>query len=184
MIEEILHDLFISDPQWKITLLRYFNPVGAHESGMIGEDPLGVPNNLMPFIAQVAVGKREILQVFGDDYNTPDGTGVRDYIHVVDLAQGHVKALAVLDNQQEVLTVNLGTGRGYSVLEMVAAFEQASGRSVPYEIVDRRPGDIAQCYADPALALERLNWCSEKELAQMCTDVWRWQLNNPQGYMD
>jgi UDP-glucose 4-epimerase len=177
MIEEILHDLFTSDPEWQITLLRYFNPVGAHESGLIGENPLGIPNNLMPFIAQVAVGQRKKLQVFGDDYNTPDGTGVRDYIHVVDLAQGHVKALDVLAEQQGVLTVNLGTGRGYSVLEMVAAFEHASGRSVPYEIVDRRPGDIAQCYADPSLAATR-------DLTQMCNDVWRWQFNNPQGYVD
>ncbi len=184
MIEEILHDLFTSDPEWQITLLRYFNPVGAHESGLIGENPLGIPNNLMPFIAQVAVGQRKKLQVFGDDYNTPDGTGVRDYIHVVDLAQGHVKALDVLAEQQGVLTVNLGTGRGYSVLEMVAAFEHASGRSVPYEIVDRRPGDIAQCYADPSLAAERLNWRATRDLTQMCNDVWRWQFNNPQGYVD
>ena len=184
MIEEILHDLFNSDPEWKITLLRYFNPVGAHESGLIGENPLGVPNNLMPFIAQVAVGKRERLQVFGDDYATTDGTGVRDYIHVVDLAKGHVKALEVLAEQQHVLTVNLGTGRGYSVLEMIAAFEKACGRTIAYEIVARRPGDIAQCYADPTLAQQCLDWCATRDLTQMCSDVWRWQFNNPQGYVE
>ncbi len=182
MIEEILRDLHRADPTWKIALLRYFNPVGAHSSGLIGEDPRGVPNNLLPFIAQVAVGRREYLQVFGDDYPTPDGTGVRDYIHVVDLARGHVSALEVLHQQLQVLTVNLGTGRGYSVLEMVAAFEQISGRKIPYRIVARRPGDIATCYADTSKAERLLNWRAQYDLTRMCADAWNWQKNNPCGY--
>ncbi len=184
MIEDMLRDVSKADPGWRIALLRYFNPVGAHVSGQIGEDPNGIPNNLMPFVAQVAVGKRERLSVFGNDYPTPDGTGVRDYIHVVDLARGHLAALRALERDDGLLTVNLGTGRGYSVLEMVAAFEQASGRPVPYQIAARRPGDIAQCYADPALAEQTLGWRAEKDLAAMCADAWRWQLQNPQGYVD
>lgn len=182
IIEDMLRDLCRADERWSVALLRYFNPVGAHVSGLIGEDPRDIPNNLMPYITQVAVGKRERLQVFGGDYPTPDGTGVRDYIHVVDLAKGHIKALAALDLPR-LLTVNLGTGRGYSVLEMVAALAQASGCAVPYEIVARRPGDVAQCYADPALALELLGWQAELDLTRMCEDSWRWQSNNPQGYM-
>jgi UDP-glucose 4-epimerase len=182
MIEEILRDVQRSDPSWRFALLRYFNPVGAHESGLIGEDPQGVPNNLMPFVAQVAVGQREFLNVWGDDYSTPDGTGVRDYIHVVDLAIGHLKALARLQNNAECLTVNLGTGTGYSVLDMVQAFEQASGRPVPYRIAPRRPGDVAACYADPKLALNLLGWRAERGLEAMCADGWRWQCANPSGY--
>lgn len=184
MVEEILRDLAVADPTWRIALLRYFNPVGAHRSGLIGEDPNGIPNNLMPFVAQVAVGKREKLAVFGNDYPTPDGTGVRDYIHVVDLALGHLAALNYLDRQVGVLTVNLGTGQGYSVLDMVGAFEAASGRKVPYEIVGRRPGDIAACYADPALARERLGWKAERGIREMCEDGWRWQSTNPDGFPD
>jgi len=182
MIESILQDLFRSDPAWRVALLRYFNPVGAHESGLIGEDPDGVPNNLMPFIAQVAVGRREALNVYGNDYATPDGTGVRDYIHVVDLARGHLAALEKLEAAAEVLTVNLGTGRGYSVLEMVEAFRQASGRDIPYRVVDRRPGDIAACYADPSLAARLLGWRAERGIDEMCRDTWRWQSMNPDGY--
>ncbi len=182
MVEEMLRDLYISDNAWKIVLLRYFNPVGAHASGTIGEDPNGIPNNLMPFITQTAVGKRACLSVFGDDYNTPDGTGVRDYIHVVDLADGHVKALEQIDTLTEVLTVNLGTGNGYSVLDMVKAFEKASGKEIPYQIAPRRPGDIATCYADPAYAKEALGWEAQKGIDQMCEDSWRWQSNNPNGY--
>ena len=182
MIEDMLRDVAQADAGWNIALLRYFNPVGAHVSGLIGEDPSGIPNNLMPFVAQVAVGKRECLSVFGNDYPTPDGTGVRDYIHVVDLARGHLAALRALERDGGLLTVNLGTGRGYSVLEMVAAFEQASGCPVPYRIAPRRPGDIAQCYADPGLAMEMLGWRAEKDLAAMCADAWRWQQQNPQGY--
>ena len=181
MVEEILREAAAADPRWRVALLRYFNPVGAHESGLIGEDPNGVPNNLMPFISQVAVGRREALSVWGDDYPTPDGTGVRDYIHVVDLARGHLAALEHLP-ASGVLTVNLGTGRGYSVLEMVRAFEQASGRQVAYRIAARRPGDIAACYADPAMAAERLRWRAELDLSRMCADTWRWQSQNPQGY--
>jgi UDP-glucose 4-epimerase len=184
MIEDMLRDVAKADPGWRIALLRYFNPVGAHVSGRIGEDPNGIPNNLMPFVAQVAVGKLERLAVFGNDYPTADGTGVRDYIHVVDLARGHLAALRALERDGGLLTVNLGTGRGYSVLEMVAAFEQASGRPVPYRITPRRPGDIAQCYADPALAEKLLGWRAEKDLAAMCADGWRWQQQNPQGYAD
>ncbi|MBK5931846.1 UDP-glucose 4-epimerase GalE [Halochromatium salexigens] len=181
-IEEILRDLYRADPSWDIALLRYFNPVGAHASGRIGEDPNGTPNNLMPFIAQVAVGKREALQVFGDDYPTPDGTGVRDYIHVVDLALGHLAALERLRDAPGLLTCNLGTGQGYSVLEMVGAFEAASGRPVPYRIVGRRPGDIAACYADPTQARDLLGWQAERGLEQMVNDAWRWQRQNPEGY--
>ena len=182
MIETILQDLFRSDPAWKIALLRYFNPVGAHESGLIGEDPGGVPNNLLPFIAQVAVGRREALNVYGNDYPTADGTGVRDYIHVVDLACGHLAALEKLATTSEVLSANLGTGRGYSVLEMVEAFRRASGRDIPYRIVARRPGDVAACYADPALAARLLGWRAERGLEQICRDAWRWQSMNPDGY--
>lgn len=181
-IEEILRDLYASDPRWSIALLRYFNPVGAHPSGRIGEDPNGIPNNLMPYVSQVAVGKLPRLRVFGDDYPTPDGTGVRDYIHVVDLARGHLRALERLAGEAGVLTCNLGTGRGYSVLEMVHAFEAASGRPVPYEIVARRPGDIAACYADPTLAKELLGWSAELGIAEMVRDAWRWQSENPNGY--
>jgi UDP-glucose 4-epimerase len=182
MIEEFLQDIFAADNSWKITLLRYFNPVGAHKSGLIGEDPNGMPNNLMPYISQVAVGKLEKLSVFGGNYDTPDGTGVRDYIHVVDLAKGHIKALQVLENKKQVLIVNLGTGSGYSVLDMIKAFKKASGKDVPFKIVDRRPGDIATCYADPAYAARKLNWQAEYGLSEMCEDTWRWQKNNPNGY--
>ncbi len=181
IIEDMLRDLVAADSRWAVALLRYFNPVGAHESGLIGEDPQGIPNNLMPYITQVAVGQRQCLQVFGGDYPTPDGTGVRDYIHVVDLAKGHIKALQALD-EPRLLTVNLGTGQGYSVLEMVAALAAASGREIPYQIVDRRPGDVAACYADPALALQLLDWRAELGLERMCADSWRWQSRNPQGY--
>ena len=184
MIEEILRDLYVSDNSWKIVLLRYFNPVGAHVSGMIGEDPNGIPNNLMPFIAQTAVGKREKLSVFGNDYDTHDGTGVRDYIHVVDLAEGHLKALEKIADIDEVLAVNLGTGKGYSVLDMVKAFEKASGKDVPYEIAPRRSGDIAKCYADPSFAKEVLGWEAKRGIEEMCEDTWRWQHNNPDGYSD
>lgn len=184
MIEDILRDVAKADPEWRIALLRYFNPVGAHPSGRIGEDPNGIPNNLMPYIALVAVGKLERLSVFGNDYPTPDGTGVRDYIHVVDLAKGHLAALAALERQGGLLTVNLGTGRGYSVLEMVRAFEQASGREVPYRIAPRRPGDVATCFADPSLAAELLGWRAEKGLEEMCADAWRWQSANPDGFPD
>jgi len=182
MIEEFLQDVFVSDDSWHIALLRYFNPVGAHKSGLIGEDPNDIPNNLIPYISQVAAGKLEKLSVFGGDYDTHDGTGVRDYIHVVDLAKGHIKALQALKDKPQVLTVNLGTGNGYSVLDMVKAFEKASGRDVPYQIVNRRPGDIATCYADPAYAEKRLGWKAESELDEMCEDTWRWQSMNPDGY--
>jgi UDP-glucose 4-epimerase len=175
MIEEMLRDVAKADADWRIALLRYFNPVGAHASGMIGEDPNGIPNNLMPFVAQVAAGKLPVLSVFGDDYPTTDGTGVRDYIHVVDLALGHLAALDALATAPGVLTVNLGTGRGYSVLEMVRAFEKASGRPVSYRVAPRRAGDIAQCYADPALAGKRLHWRAERGIDAMCADTWRWQ---------
>ena len=181
-IEEILRDLNVADSSWRVILLRYFNPVGAHKSGTIGEDPNGIPNNLMPFISQVAVGKRKELSVFGDDYDTHDGTGVRDYIHVVDLAKGHVKALDKMKKMEGVLTVNLGTGKGYSVLDMVHAFEKASGKKVPYKIAPRRPGDIAKCYADPSYAKEVLGWEATRGVDEMCEDTWRWQSNNPDGY--
>lgn len=182
MGEQILRDVGVSDPAWQTACLRYFNPVGAHESGRIGEDPRGTPNNLMPYVAQVAVGRREKLSVFGGDYATPDGTGVRDYIHVTDLAEGHVAALRRLLTQPGSLTVNLGTGQGYSVLDLVRAYEAASGRSVPYEIVARRPGDVAACWADPALARETLGWQARLDLARMCEDSWRWQHLNPHGF--
>ncbi|MCD2518892.1 UDP-glucose 4-epimerase GalE [Massilia sp. G4R7] len=175
MIEDILRDLAKAEPDWRIALLRYFNPVGAHESGLIGEEPSGIPNNLVPYIAQVANGQREKLSVFGGDYPTPDGTGLRDYIHVVDLAIGHVKTLDRLAREPGIVTYNLGTGRGNSVLEMVRAFEAACGRKIAYQIVDRRPGDVAKCYADPAKAREELGWTAERDVAQMCADVWRYQ---------
>ena len=181
-IEEILRDLHVADPAWNVVLLRYFNPVGAHPSGRIGEDPNGIPNNLMPFVAQVAVGKLPKLRVFGDDYPTPDGTGVRDYIHVVDLARGHLAALNKLQDQPGAVAYNLGTGRGYSVLEMVAAFAEASGRPIPYEIAPRRPGDIATCYADPAKARDELGWQAQYGIAEMVRDTWRWQSENPRGF--
>ncbi|CAM5359943.1 UDP-glucose 4-epimerase GalE [Thauera mechernichensis] len=182
MGEQILRDLANADGRWNVVLLRYFNPVGAHSSGRIGEDPEGLPNNLMPFVSQVAVGRLERLRVFGDDYPTPDGTGVRDYIHVVDLALGHLRALERIDTLAGVTTLNLGTGRGYSVLEMVRAFELACGRPVPYDVVARRPGDIAACWADPARAQAMLGWKAERGLAAMCEDAWRWQRMNPLGY--
>ncbi len=185
MIEQILRDVALAEPQWRIALLRYFNPVGAHPSGTIGEDPSGIPNNLMPFIAQVAVGRREKLLVFGDDYDTPDGTGVRDYIHVEDLAAGHVAALAKLTKtDQPVSTWNLGTGQGTSVLELLHAFERAAGRELPYEIVGRRPGDTAASYADPALAQQELGWSATRTVDDMCADTWNWQHQNPNGYPD
>ncbi|HJV80493.1 UDP-glucose 4-epimerase GalE [Noviherbaspirillum sp.] len=184
MVEQVLEDLEKSDSSWAIGVLRYFNPAGAHPSGLIGEDPRGIPNNLMPYVAQVAIGRRERLSVFGNDYPTPDGTGVRDYIHVVDLARGHVAALAELFRSEQGFTLNLGTGRGYSVLEMVRAFEDASGRSIPYQIVDRRPGDVAVCYADPSQAAQVLDWRAKKGLAEMCADHWRWQSMNPDGFHD
>ncbi|WP_322062750.1 UDP-glucose 4-epimerase GalE [Paraburkholderia sp. J63] len=180
--EQILRDVAISDPSWRIAVLRYFNPVGAHESGLIGEDPAGIPNNLMPYVAQVAVGKLEKLRVFGGDYPTADGTGVRDYIHVVDLAQGHLKALDALIARNEGFVVNLGTGQGYSVLQVVKAFEQASGHPVPYEIVARRPGDIAECYANPATAEKLIGWKAQFSIERMCIDHWRWQEKNPRGF--
>ncbi len=182
MIEEILRDLHISDPAWNIALLRYFNPVGAHRSGLIGEDPNDIPNNLMPFISQVAIGKLSILSVFGNDYPTKDGTGVRDYIHVVDLAIGHINALKKLQSNPGVATYNLGTGQGYSVLDMIRAFGKASGRKIPYKITARRHGDIASCFADPAKARLELGWTAVRGIDEMCTDTWRWQSNNPNGY--
>lgn len=181
-IEKILQDVAIADGAWRIALLRYFNPVGAHESGQIGEAPQGIPNNLMPYITQVAVGRREYLSVFGNDYPTPDGTGVRDYIHVVDLARGHLKAVEKLAQGPGVNIWNLGTGQGYSVLDMARAMEKASGRPIPYRIAPRRPGDVAQCWADPAKALQELGWRAEKGLEAMCVDAWRWQSMNPNGY--
>ena len=182
VIENILRDVHRSDPAWRIGILRYFNPVGAHASGLIGEDPQGTPNNLLPFVAQVAVGRRAHLNVWGDDYNTPDGTGVRDYIHVVDLALGHLKALEWLQKQAQCMAINLGTGVGYSVLEMMRAFEQASGKAVAYKVAPRRDGDVAACYADPSQALATLGWFAQRGLATMCEDAWRWQHNNPNGY--
>ncbi len=180
--EQLLHDLGVADPAWQTACLRYFNPVGAHESGLIGEDPRDVPNNLMPYVAQVAVGRRERLQVFGGDWPTPDGTGVRDYIHVVDLAEGHVAALRRLLDHPGSFTVNLGTGRGHSVLEVVRAYEAASGRPIAHDIVARRAGDVAACWADPSLARELLGWQARHDLARMCADSWRWQQRNPDGY--
>lgn len=182
MVEDMLRDLAVADPRWRIAILRYFNPVGAHDSGLIGEEPNGIPNNLLPFIAQVAVGKLPQLSVFGADYPTEDGTGVRDYIHVVDLADGHLRALEALRGLTGAHTWNLGTGRGYSVLEMVRAFELASGRAVPYRIAPRRPGDIAVCYADPAKAKRELSWVASRGLEGMMRDAWRWQSMNPEGY--
>lgn len=182
MVEEILRDLHTADPDWSICLLRYFNPVGAHDSGRIGEDPNDIPSNLVPYITQVAVGKLEQLLVFGDDYQTPDGTGVRDYIHVVDLAVGHVKALARLFQKPGLAVYNLGTGRGYSVLEMVKTFSEIAGVEIPYSVVGRRDGDIGACYADPAKAAEELDWKARFGLRRMCEDSWRWQKNNPEGF--
>ncbi|ELK3676145.1 UDP-glucose 4-epimerase GalE [Vibrio fluvialis] len=182
MVEQCLSDLVVAEPEWSITLLRYFNPVGAHPSGTMGEDPQGIPNNLMPFIAQVAVGRREKLAVFGNDYATPDGTGVRDYIHVMDLADGHIAALQVVGTQAGLHIYNLGTGKGSSVLDMVNAFSQACGKAVPYEICPRRPGDIAECWASTEKAQRELGWQAKLSLADMTADTWRWQSNNPQGY--
>ena len=182
MIEEMLRDLYRSDASWNLALLRYFNPVGAHPSGQIGEDPADIPNNLLPYIAQVAVGRREYLSVFGGDYDTPDGTGVRDYIHVMDLAEGHVKALQWLARRQGLAAFNLGTGNGYSVLDMLHAFERACGKTLAYQVVDRRPGDVGSCYADPALAARELGWHAEHDVDAMCVDAWRWQQQNPNGY--
>ena len=182
MIEDMLRDMCQANDKLNVAILRYFNPVGAHKSGLIGEDPNDIPNNLMPYVSQVAVGKLEQLSVFGDDYNTPDGTGVRDYIHVVDLAQGHLKALDKLESLPGLVTYNLGTGNGYSVLDMVNAFSKASGRKVPYKIVDRRPGDVAMCYADPSKAEAELGWSAKFGIKEMCEDAWRWQSKNPNGY--
>lgn len=184
MLEQILTDLWVADHEWNVVLLRYFNPIGAHESGLIGEDPKGIPNNLVPYIAQVAVGKLEKLGVFGDDYDTPDGTGVRDYIHVVDLAKGHVKAMKKLAPGSGVCIYNLGTGNGYSVLDVLHAYEKACGKTLPYEIKERRAGDIATCYCDASKAKEELGWIAEKGIEEMCADSWRWQSNNPNGYED
>jgi UDP-glucose 4-epimerase len=182
MVELMLTDMQKADNEWNVVLLRYFNPVGAHVSGKIGEDPNGIPNNLMPFITQVATGKREFLSVFGDDYDTQDGTGVRDYIHVEDLANGHLKALNKIEQKAGLFTCNLGTGIGYSVLDMVKAFEKCSGQKISYKVAPRRSGDVASCYADPALALSELGWRAEKGLTDMCSDSWRWQSQNPNGY--
>ncbi len=184
MLEQILTDLHVSDPEWNVVLLRYFNPIGAHKSGLIGEDPKGIPNNLLPYIAQVAVGKLQKLGVFGDDYDTPDGTGVRDYIHVVDLARGHVKAVQKLEAAPEVRIYNLGTGHGYSVLQVLHAFEKACGKTLPYEIKPRRAGDIATCYCAPEKAKRELGWVAEYGIDEMCADSWRWQSMNPNGYND
>ncbi len=184
MIECILQDLYVSDKEWSICLLRYFNPIGAHKSGTMGEDPNGIPNNLMPYITQVAVGKLKELGVFGDDYDTHDGTGVRDYIHVVDLALGHVKAVEKVNGEKGLFIYNLGTGKGYSVLDVVKAFEKASGKKVPYQIMPRRAGDIATCYSDPSKALKELGWKAERDIEEMCEDSWRWQSQNPDGYPD
>ena len=181
-IEDMLRDVYRAHPEWRIAILRYFNPVGAHESGLIGEDPQAAVNNLMPYVAQVSAGRREFLNIWGNDYPTPDGTGVRDYIHVVDLAMGHLKAIEALD-QPQCSAVNLGTGVGYSVLDVVKAFEAASGQSVPNRFGPRRPGDVAACYADPQLAMKLLGWKAERDLASMCQDHWRWQKHNPQGYV-
>lgn len=184
MIECILKDLYVSDDTWSICLLRYFNPIGAHKSGTMGEDPNGIPNNLMPYITQVAIGKREFLNVWGDDYDTPDGTGVRDYIHVVDLALGHIKAVEKVEGRNGLFIYNLGTGKGYSVLDVVKAFEKASGVEIPYKIGPRRDGDIATCYSDPSKAFKELGWKAERDIEEMCEDSWRWQKQNPNGYPD
>ncbi|WP_226618602.1 UDP-glucose 4-epimerase GalE [Cytobacillus firmus] len=182
MIEEILRDLYVSDSSWRIALLRYFNPIGAHESGRIGENPNGIPNNLMPYITQVAIGKREKLSVFGNDYNTTDGTGVRDFIHVVDLVKGHLKALEYLNNNEGIDTFNLGTGTGYSVLDLVNTFSEVSTKEIPYQVTERRPGDIGICYANPDKAEKVLGWKAEKDLKEMCQDSWKWQSENPNGF--
>ncbi len=182
MLEQVLTDIHTADPEWNVILLRYFNPIGAHKSGMIGEDPKGIPNNLLPYVAQVAIGKLECLGVFGDDYDTPDGTGVRDYIHVVDLAVGHVKALRKLEDKEGVSVYNLGTGNGYSVLQVVRAFEKACGHEIPYQIKPRREGDIATCYCDPSKAAKELGWEAQYGIEDMCADSWRWQSMNPDGY--
>ncbi len=182
MIEQILRDVSIAEPSWSVTSLRYFNPVGAHESGKIGEDPSGIPNNLLPFVSQVAVGRREQVSVFGDDYDTPDGTAVRDYIHVVDLARAHVAAIEHLEHPGQYKAYNIGTGEGVSVLELIEAFARASGRDVPYAVVARRPGDVAACYADVSLAETELGWRAEYDIAKACADSWRWQSQNPRGY--
>ena len=184
MLEDIFRDFYVADPEWNIILLRYFNPIGAHKSGLIGEDPKGIPNNLTPYITQVAVGKLKEVGVFGNDYNTPDGTGVRDYIHVVDLAIGHVKALKKLEEEPKVRTYNLGTGQGYSVLEVIKAFSKACGKDIPYVLKPRRAGDIATCYADASLAEKELGWKAERKLDEMCEDSWRWQSQNPNGYAE
>ena len=184
MIECILKDLYTSDNTWSICLLRYFNPIGAHKSGTMGEDPNGIPNNLMPYITQVAIGKREYLNVWGNDYDTPDGTGVRDYIHVVDLALGHIKAVEKVEGAEGLFIYNLGTGKGYSVLDVVKAFEKASGVKIPYKIGPRRDGDIATCYSDPSKAYRELGWKAERDIEEMCEDSWRWQKQNPNGYPD
>ena len=182
MLEQVLMDIHTSDPEWNVTLLRYFNPIGAHKSGLIGEDPKGIPNNLLPYVAQVAIGKLQCLGVFGNDYDTPDGAGVRDYIHVVDLARGHVKAIEKFRENKGVLIYNLGTGHGYSVLEVVHAFEKACGKKIPYEIKPRREGDIATCYCNPQKAAEELGWKAEYGIEEMCADSWKWQSMNPNGY--
>ncbi|PLX29443.1 MAG: UDP-glucose 4-epimerase GalE, partial [Clostridiales bacterium] len=182
IIEDILRDVHEADASWRVTILRYFNPIGAHESGLIGENPKGIPNNLMPYITQVAAGKRRKLTVFGNDYDTNDGTGVRDYIHVLDLAEGHLRALEKLRRQAGLFVYNLGTGKGFSVLEVVRAFEKSTGEKIPYEIAGRRSGDVAECFADPSKALAELSWKAEKSLEDMCRDSWRWQKGNPQGY--
>ena len=188
IIENLLQDIHVADPAWRIILLRYFNPVGAHQSGLIGEDPQGIPNNLMPFISQVAVGRRKRINIFGKDYPTSDGTGVRDYIHVMDLAEGHIAALKKIEktasrkSTEKPMTINLGTGRGYTVMEMLHAFEKVSGKKIPYRITKRRPGDIAACYADTSLAGKLLGWKARRGLDDMCADAWRWQSNNPSGY--
>lgn len=184
MQERILTDIWKSDPEWKVMLLRYFNPIGAHESGLIGEYPKGIPNNLLPYVAQVASGKLEKVHVFGDDYDTPDGTGVRDYIHVVDLAKGHVKAIEGMEKMDGVNVFNLGTGVGYSVLDIIHALEKACGKRLPYVIDPRRPGDIATCYSDPSKAEKILGWKAEKNIEDMCRDAWNWQTKNPDGYGD
>ena len=182
MLEQVLTDLHVGDPEWNVVLLRYFNPIGAHESGLIGEDPKGIPNNLVPYIAQVAVGKRECLHVLGDDYPTPDGTGVRDYIHVVDLAVGHVRALEKMQNTKGVLVYNLGTGKGYSVLDVLHAYEKACGKTLPYQVEPRRAGDIPTCYSDPSKAEKELGWTAKRGIEEMCADSWKWQSMNPDGY--
>lgn len=182
MLEEIFNDLYLADNSWNIALLRYFNPIGAHHSGLIGEDPNDIPNNLLPYISQVAIGKLKELSVFGNDYPTPDGTGVRDYIHVVDLANGHLKALGKLNENPGIVTYNLGTGKGYSVLDMINAFKDVSGIEIPYKIVDRRSGDIAACYADPTKSNGELNWFAKRGIKEMCADTWHWQQQNPEGY--